>query len=75
MKLTASKQGREAHLATAENQPGTVLSDTNSGEGYLKNTDESLKHSTAVFRFNKNGDLITAYPLVRKLKAPVSTQP
>ena len=32
------------------------------GEGYLKRTDTLIKTNKAIFRFNKNGDLITSYP-------------
>lgn len=32
------------------------------GKGYLKNTDQLIETNKAIFRFNKNGDLITSYP-------------
>lgn len=34
------------------------------GEGYLKETDTLIKSNRAIFRFNKNGDLITSYPKI-----------
>ena len=43
----------------------TVIFDKPIGEGYLKGTDNLIKTNKAVFRFNKNGDLITSYPRIR----------
>ncbi len=42
----------------------TVIFDKPIGEGYLKGTDNLIKTNKAVFRFNKNGDLITSYPRI-----------
>ena len=71
----AFKKWKAARLADEENQPITVVFDKNIGEGYLKNTNKLIKTNKAIFRFNENGDLITAYPLIGEPKAPVTTQP
>ena len=73
--IAAFKKWKTAHLAGEENQPVTITFDRNIGEGYRKNTGGLIKTNQAVFVFNENGDLITAYPLIREAKAPATTQP
>ncbi len=41
-----------------------IVFDKPVGEGYLKGSETLIKTNRAVFRFNRNGDLITGYPKI-----------
>lgn len=48
-----------------ENIDIPIVFDKMIGKGYLKNTDQLIETNKAVFRFDKNGALITSYPKIR----------